>query len=46
MIGSPIATSEPKVIRRTTMAASTPMAVVNPNAGCWAVSIACPPSST
>ena len=43
-IGRPIATSEPNVISRTTIAASSPMAVAVPIEGFCACSIAWPPS--
>ena len=45
-IGRPIATTEPNVISRMTIAASNPIPVAVPSAGCSACWIAWPPSST
>ena len=45
-IGRPIAMNEPKVISKTTIAASSPIAVAEPSDGLWACSIAWPPSAT
>ncbi len=46
MIGRPIATTEPKVMSRTTIAASSPIAVAAPSDGFCTDSIAWPPSAT
>ena len=45
-IGSPIATNEPKLSSRMTIAAAIPTTVANPIPACCACSIAWPPSST
>ena len=45
-IGNPIATTEPKVIRRTTIAASRPMKNEESPSSCSASWIGLPPSST
>jgi hypothetical protein len=45
-IGRPIATNEPKLINRITIAAATPTTVANPIPPDWVCSIAWPPSST
>ncbi len=45
-MGSPIASSEPKLSSNTTTAAMRPTPVAKPRLGCWTCLIASPPSST